>query len=41
MRALVAGVMSHEMGRLGLHYPEVGPDRRAAIEAARAALLAE
>jgi PPK2 family polyphosphate:nucleotide phosphotransferase len=41
MRALVAGVMSHLMGQLDLRLPEVGADKRAAIEAARAALLAE
>jgi PPK2 family polyphosphate:nucleotide phosphotransferase len=41
MRALVAGVMTHVMRQLELRLPQVDAETRAAIDAARAALLAE
>jgi len=41
MRALVGGILVHVIDQLYLHPPEVSSEGRAAIEAARQALLAE
>lgn len=41
MRALVGGILVHTIDQLNLHLPEVGDKERAALEAARQALLAE
>ncbi len=41
MRALVAGVLVDALGELDLHLPELTAESRAALDAARATLLAE
>jgi PPK2 family polyphosphate:nucleotide phosphotransferase len=41
MRALVAGILARTIQGLELSFPTVGPEKREAIEKARAALLAE
>ncbi len=41
MRALVAGVLAGALGQLDLHLPELTPESRVALDAARATLLAE
>lgn len=41
MRALVGGVLVHEIEALGLALPALGPEERAALETARNALMAE
>jgi PPK2 family polyphosphate:nucleotide phosphotransferase len=40
-RAVVASAVIHALASLGLHYPVVGPEKRAELAAARAALEAE
>jgi len=40
-RALVGGVLSHVIGQLDLHLPEIGVTERAALDEARSALLSE
>jgi polyphosphate kinase 2 (PPK2 family) len=41
MRALVSGILTHTIDRLDLSMPEIGPEARAEIDAARRKLLAD